>query len=364
MSTWVRPRRVSFVADSETWGGAEVYLSHLLRRAGPLGWHASVVAAEPVAGRLHAAVPDVPCASVPLARHASSAPQVAQALRAQAPDVVLVNLVDPASNAAAVAAALGLAPTTATLHLDGDTGAGEQHQRLVEIYGRLSAVITPAEPIRSQVVTDLGVPRSRTHVLPNGVDVPADPSGPAGRRPVRIGAHARLTRQKGLDVLLAAVRMLVQDGAAVEVVIGGEGRERGSLVGAAEGLPVRFPGFVPDARAFLRGLDVFCLPSRREALPLSLLEAMADGLPCVATDVGDVRAVLAGALALVPPEDHRALAAALRHLVEDEVHRHRLGGLARRRAEQCLDAGLMARRTFDVLRSVREEKSAARLHMA
>src|SRR3712207_9265260 len=67
-------------------------------------------------------------------------------------------------------------------------------------------------------------------------------------------------------------------------------------------------GWVEDRRAFLAGLDVFCLPSRSEALPLALLEAMAEGLPCVATDVGDVARRVGGAVEGVPPEDPGALA--------------------------------------------------------
>jgi glycosyltransferase involved in cell wall biosynthesis len=115
---------------------------------------------------------------------------------------------------------------------------------------------------------------------------------------------------------------------------------------------VAFPGFVTDVRGFLGGLDVFCLPSRREALPLVLLEAMAEGLPCVATDVGDVRAVVAGAAVVVPPEDVAALAGALRGLLDDPVRRARLGAAARDRALHDLDAGLMARRTAAVLDGV------------
>jgi glycosyltransferase involved in cell wall biosynthesis len=114
-------------------------------------------------------------------------------------------------------------------------------------------------------------------------------------------------------------------------------------------LPVEFRGFVRDVPAFLRELDLFCLPSRREALPLALLEAMAAGLPCVATDVGDIRAAVGDAVLLVPPEDDRALAAALDSLLGDPERRVALGRRARQRAVSHLDADLMARRTFQLL---------------
>jgi glycosyltransferase involved in cell wall biosynthesis len=187
----------------------------------------------------------------------------------------------------------------------------------------------------------------RVHVVPNGVDIPPVPAGPAGDPVPRIGALGRLTEQKGFDVLLAAARRLC--GAPFEVVIGGEGREAARLRASAAGLPVRFPGFVTDVRGFLAGLDLFCLPSRREALPLVLLEAMAEGLPCVATDVGDVAAVVGEDVVVVPPEDPAALAAALGGLLADPGGRALLAARARARAVAALDADLMARRTFAVL---------------
>ena len=345
------PARVSFVCDSNAWGGAEVWVGHQLRRAGPRGWTASLVCSAEVADGF----PRVPgeCAVVPLARHADEAPAVRAALAAQHPDVVVVNLVDPGSNAAAVTAALQVAPTVGVLHLEGDAGTGGERRRLRALYGSMAAVITPAAAFRRQLEEDLGVPPSRVHVVPNGVDIPAVPAGPAGSAVPRIGGLGRLTAQKGFDVLLEAVRLLVADGVALEVVIGGAGRDDERLRAAAAGLPVAFDGFVAEPRRFLAGLDVFCLSSRREALPLVLLEAMSEGLPCVATDVGDVRTGVADDVLVVPPDDPGALAAALRRLVEDPALRRDLGSRARRRAERSLDAELMADRAFAVLDRVR-----------
>jgi glycosyltransferase involved in cell wall biosynthesis len=341
--------RVSLVCDSENWGGAEVYLTHLLRRADDQGATASLVCAEPLAGRFAPLLPADRLAVVPLARHAHTAPAVRAALAAQRPDAVLVNLVDPGSNAAAVAAALAVAPTVGVLHLPGGVGTGEERAHLAGLHRAMAAVLTPAAGARDQLVTELRVPAHRVHVVPNGVDVPADPAGPAGRAVPRIGALGRLTAQKGFDVLLDAVRALTGDGVPVEVVVGGEGRDGDRLRAAAAGLPVTFRGFVDDVRGFLAGLDVFCLSSRREALPLVLLEAMAEGLPCVATDVGDVAAAVGADAVVVPPEDAGALAAALAGLLADPAARAELGRRARARAVAAFDADLMARRTFAVL---------------
>jgi UDP-galactopyranose mutase len=116
---------------------------------------------------------------------------------------------------------------------------------------------------------------------------------------------------------------------------------------------VTFCGFVSDPRRFLSGVDLFCLSSRREALPLVLLEAMAEGLPCVATDVGDVRQAVGEAAVVVPPGNVTALAAALRDLLTDPGRRRLLGLRARTLAERAFDADLMARRTFAILDRVR-----------
>jgi glycosyltransferase involved in cell wall biosynthesis len=186
-------------------------------------------------------------------------------------------------------------------------------------------------------------------VVPNGVDVPPDPAGPAGNPVPRIGAFGRLTAQKGFDVLLEALRRL---DLPFDAVIGGAGRDGEALRAAAAELPVTFPGWVGDARAFLAGLDLFVLSSRVEALPLVLLEAMAEGLPCVATDVGDVRRAVGEDAVVVPVEDAGALAGALSGLLADPARRARLGARARERAVRDLDARLMAERTFRVLSGV------------
>jgi len=343
-----RPR-VTLVCDSENWGGAEVYLTHLLRRAAGLGWDAGLVAAAPLASRFADIVPAGRLTAVPLARHTADAPAVRTAVAAGRPDVVLVNLVDPGSNAAAVAAAQAVAPAVGVLHLAGDTGSGPDRARLATLYARLAAVLTPATAARPRLIADLGLPPGRVAVVPNGVDIPAAPAGPAGNRVPRVGALGRLTAQKGFDVLAAAVRELAGRGVPVEVVIGGAGREEERLRAAATGLPVRFPGFVDDARAFLAGLDLFCLSSRHEALPLVLLEAMSEGLPCVATDVGDVRVAVGEAAVVVPPTDPLALADALGELLADPDRRAELGRRARGRAERDFNADRMARRTFALL---------------
>jgi glycosyltransferase involved in cell wall biosynthesis len=318
------------------------------------------VASAPIAERFRAWLPGGRVCAVPLARFADRAPETSRAVAASAPDVAHVNLVDPGSNAAVLASATALAPTVATLHLAGDWTAGPGRDRLAALYRSLDLLLTPAHDAAHEVAAARAAPRLGVVVQQNGVDLPADPHGPAGAHPARIGVHCRLTRQKGVDVLVEATRLLVTRGVPVEVVVAGSGRDEPELRRLAAGLPVSFAGWATEPRAFLAGLDVFCLPSRREAMPLALLEALAEALPCVATDVGDVAAVVGGVVAIVPPEDPDALADALAALVADPEHAAALGRRGRRFAEQHLDATAMAARTFGLLRRVADLSGAGR----
>ncbi len=157
---------------------------------------------------------------------------------------------------------------------------------------------------------------------------------------------ARLDAQKGLTYLLDAAALLPDPMFAVV----GDGPERAALEAqvAALGLRdrVRFLGYRSDVPELLAACDVFVLPSLYEGLPLALLEAMASGVPVVATAIGGVdEAVQDGVSALlVPPADARALGVAIRTLLDDP-------GLAR----QLGTTGMaVARRSFSVEPMVRQ----------
>lgn len=341
---------VVVVVDSDAFGGAEVYARRLLRHL-PAWCRRSLVVSEPVAR--HFGEPGLVdhLVVVDLHRHRDRAPAVAEAVAALDPDVVHVHLVDPASNLAVLTAAVGVAPTVATLHLQGTPPESA--------FPAVDYAIAPSATIAEQL-RDLGVPEEWVVRVRHGIEIPDAPVEVVDRTPVTIGTVARLTEQKGLDLLLDAVRVLHDEDRALRLVIGGEGRDRESLQERATGLPVTFLGHCDDVPGLLRTLDVFCLPSRREALSLALLEAVAHGLPCVSADVGDTREALEGAVLIVPVDDRPALAAALRRLLDDVELRRTLGATARRRAEADLDVTLMAERTAEVLRRAAFSRAARR----
>jgi glycosyltransferase involved in cell wall biosynthesis len=160
------------------------------------------------------------------------------------------------------------------------------------------------------------VPSSRVSLIRNGIngDVFYPDNGPAeptARR--RIGCVGRLIHNKAFDVMVTAMPAILRV-VPTELLIAGEGPERVRLERAAAGLPVSFVGFLPtpDAVAdFLRTLDLLVLPSRHEGLPNVVLEALACGIPVVATDVPGMEEATGNRTALVPADDPDKLAVAV-----------------------------------------------------
>lgn len=145
-----------------------------------------------------------------------------------------------------------------------------------------------------------------------------------GDRPV-IGALGRFEKKKGFDVFLHALGILRDKGIAFQAVLGGTGEEETELKKLAARLGLEdvlsFSGWVSDARAFLKTIDIFCLSSRHEPFGIVLLEAMASKLPIIATDSEGPREILGsnGCGILIPKDNPPALADAISTMLEDEL---------------------------------------------
>ncbi|HXD21900.1 MAG TPA: glycosyltransferase family 4 protein [Gemmatimonadaceae bacterium] len=189
-------------------------------------------------------------------------------------------------------------------------------------FRRLHAVVAVARPLASELVRS-GVPARRVHLVANawGETVPRLDRASARRElgvaggAFVIGWAGRVSREKGLDVLLAALPHLGDFPWCLHVI--GDGRERAGLERAAlrrhpKGTIV-WHGVVPAAERLFAAFDVFVLSSRTEGTPIVLFEAIAAGVPVVATMVGGIGDVTSadGAL-LVKPCDSRGVGAALR----------------------------------------------------
>lgn len=136
-------------------------------------------------------------------------------------------------------------------------------------------------------------------------------------QPITLGIAARLHPVKRHRDVFDALRLLKDRGVPCRLFVAGQGLEEANLRSAAEGLNVEFHGDVDDIATWLRRLDAFVLPSDHEGTPLALIEALATGLPCVATDVGGVRNLLGDAGLLVARRNPTAIAYAVERLVNE-----------------------------------------------
>lgn len=223
-----------------------------------------------------------------------------------------------------------------------------------------AAYVAVSRAVAEGVACAWGVPPDRLHLIPNGID-PAGfrslPRKASARRllgldPARpvVGMAARMAREKGPDLFLRAARVVADRKPWCQFLVAGDGpllseaRRLARSLGLEEA--VAFTGHVPDVRLALAAMDVYVLPSRSEAMPIGLLEAMAAARPVAACRVGGVpEAVTHGRSGLlIPPGDVPGLAGSVCRLLEDEVCRRRLAAAGRQRVQREFDVGLMVGR--------------------
>jgi glycosyltransferase involved in cell wall biosynthesis len=214
---------------------------------------------------------------------------------------------------------------------------------------KASFVVVVGE-VHANYLLDLGVAPEKVEVIHNGVaaTIPARTDGKdaANHRAPTVLSVGRFVSKKGHDVLLDALARLARAGFEFRARLIGGGTLHSELKARADELGLKgrvdIVGWIPESEVFdelARG-DVFALASRitssgdRDGLPVSIVEAMAAGLPVVSTSVSAIpEAVGDGSEGfLVPPDDPDALAMALAKLLEDESLRAVLGERARRRA--------------------------------
>jgi glycosyltransferase involved in cell wall biosynthesis len=254
-------------------------------------------------------------------------------------------------------------PAVATLH--GWTAVGTGKMRLYEwldarAQSRLDRVVVVTSSMLDHPRLH-GRVRADLEVIPNAIDEPAGGPAPhpglAGRFAAgfRLGSFGRLSKEKGHELLLRAVRRLVDAGIDARLLLLGEGPERGPLEAQVQALNLAdrlaMPGYIEGAQGHMKLLDVFVLPSHTEGLPLVALEAMRAGIPIVASAVGGLPELLQGGRCgvLVPPGDVDALADALLELAREPAKRAEFAQRAQAAtAERTAEA--MAARYLEVYR--------------
>jgi glycosyltransferase involved in cell wall biosynthesis len=188
--------------------------------------------------------------------------------------------------------------------------------------------------IANSKATALSVRGSKPLVVYPGVAIhPRTGTSTTGQ--FTIGVAARLAPVKGISFLIGAVALLREKIPHLRLVIAGDGPERPKLETQvrASGLEkaVRFAGWIDDVAAELSSWDLYVQPSLAEGLGISVLEAMAAGIPVVASDVGGLKEVIDdGATGfLIPPRDTGTLATKIERLASDATLRAKMGEAAR-----------------------------------
>jgi hypothetical protein len=219
-------------------------------------------------------------------------------------------------------------------------GGTEPTKALNHLAARLANAVVAVSPSAAAALPAAAHPV----VVGNAADPAAFESVPARATGIHVACAARLTPEKGVDVLLRASAIVKRDVPDLRVLVLGDtqaGYEayRDELVALADRLGVAetvcFAGFVEEPFRRWAGARVYVQPSRTEGLPLAVAEAMASGLPVVATAVGGVPDLLDGGRAgrLVPAEDPEALAAAIGDLLGDPEAAARLARAGQARVE-------------------------------
>jgi glycosyltransferase involved in cell wall biosynthesis len=225
------------------------------------------------------------------------------------------------------------------------------------------AIVAISSAVRAELV-DAGYDADRLHDLPNGVPVPEEAWRTREALPKRAIFIGRLAPEKGLDTLIQSWKTVAALGSHVELVLVGSGPERASLVAQADGLGigsiVRWTGAISDTEEVLRTGDVFVLPSREEGMSIALLEAMALGIPIVATDIPGNRRIVENQVhgLLVPPDEPEALARGIREQWQNPRRASEMGSAARERVRAEYSIEQMAKRHLELFeRLVRESRS-------
>ena len=217
-----------------------------------------------------------------------------------------------------------------------------------------STTVCVSNAVRDAFVKAYGFPARKTVVIRNGfshsISDPSQVNGASVRSRLDIAPEefllvcaARLVPTKGVDILIRAVSLVLRQGVSCKCIILGDGPLKENLQQKvnSEGVwdHVFFEGFQQDVRPYFQAASAFILTSHLEGFPISVLEAMACGLPCIVTNVGgNVEAVRDQVTGLViPPESSEAAADAILYLATNPDKRAEMAANARQAASQSFD---------------------------
>jgi len=363
--------KVLHLATGLGMGGAETSLLNLLTHTDRAAFEPHVLALgsdQPVGDRIRAlGIPVTSLGMRPSVPDPLSFIRLARFLRALKPDIIQTWMYHADLLGMLAAPLAGNIPVAWGIHLTlGNLAGLKLPTRLVIrasalLSRRPAAIVCCAESARKTHAA-IGYDGTRMQVIPNGFDLGVFQPDPAARASLRaelglpsdaplIGMAARFHPQKDHQTFIRAAGLLHAGMPEVHFVLWGrevDGHNRtleAWIDAAGIGANLHLLGLRQDAPRLTAGLDLATLSSAwGEAFPMVLGEAMACGVPCVATDVGDAAEMLADTGRIVPPGNPRALADAWSELLHlPATQRRTLGQATRRRVTEHYDIRLTAR---------------------
>lgn len=247
------------------------------------------------------------------------------------------------------------------IHIEDGFGPEEAQRQLARriwtrrlaLSGKNTTIVLPSRNLERIARQVWSLPPDRVRFISNGIDCQrfAGQPRPGKGGPLVIGTMASLRKEKNIGRLIRAFAGIAAK-AEVELLIVGGGAEREGLEQLAWQLDVaprvRFAGQSERPEDWYPRMDIFALSSDTEQMPLGVLEAMAAGLPVVATDVGDVSRMVSTQNKdyVVPPGE---FAGALARLADDEAARRAIGLANQGKARESFDEKVMAERYAELI---------------
>ncbi len=339
-------RRILLALESSGPGGAEQMVLHLALGLRESGFDPVVASLRPGWMTERAEREGIAVWFVPQDRGLALGWIYSFARRMRAARISLLHSHEFAMNVyGGVAAWLARIPSVATIHGHHWVTARPARRMAYRVLRRSGMpLVAVSQDLSRFLASGLGIGLERFHVIPNGIPVGSAPlrdaeTMRAARASAGLPGEGRLALAvgnlypvKGHDTLLRAVAQLP----LVSLAIAGRGEEEERLRGLAAELGiadrVHLLGLRDDVSTLLSAADVFVQPSNSEGLPLAVLEAMAHGLPVVASDVGGIPEAVANGVTgiLTAPRDPESLAQALRSVLEERNDRGAALGIAGR----------------------------------
>ena len=226
--------------------------------------------------------------------------------------------------------------------------------------------LSVSEAVKEALIRKAWFPPGRIHVLYTGIDIDAFAKVKRGdfRKEINvtsdailIGAVGRLSEEKGMDILVDAMPRILSEFPSLTLLIAGVGPLKNLLERRARdqgvGAHIHFLGYRNDIERLLRDIDLLVMPSKTEGFPLVLLEAMASGVPVVASNVGGIPEIVSDRNEgiLVPPGDSMLLVDPVIEILKNSALREDMGIKAMKKVSQHFPLEKMLLELNDIYRA-------------